>query len=126
MSTQTLSSIVEQLVAEERRLNQEVERLRTQLKVTDQQLSKVRKAAASLGMSVSTSPAKPTASLPEVKRLILQCLNEKRESTDEEIQAWVEKRLTEKGISRTGFSKRFQRAMKDVRNIFHPNMEVVN
>jgi len=126
MSTQTLSSIIEQLVAEERRLNQEAEQLRTQLKATDQELSKVRKAAASLGRSVSNAPAKPTASLPEVTRMILQCLNEKRESTDEEVQAWVEKRLTEKGISRTGFSKRFQSAMKEVRHNFNPNMEAVN
>lgn len=117
MSSKKMTGILEQLQAEATCLEAEASKHSEQLKLIERQLAQIRKASRSLGEAEEKgqSPEKSTASKDEVYGLITKVLRQEGKLPVDQLRVRMEETLSRLGKARTGFSMRFQSAIKDSR-----------
>jgi len=110
-----LANAVEELRAEESRIQGEVDELRSQAKSRETQLKQIRAALAVLGDKPhrKTGKQKPAASKQEVLESMLDVLKTSGPVQEAELKCFVAERLASIGKSRIGFALRFAEALAD-------------
>ena len=117
MSSKKMNGILEQLQVEAASLEAEALKHSEELKRIERQLLQIRKACRSLGAPEKTgqSTQQSTATKDEVFTLITRILKQEGKLSIQQLQSRVEQILQRHGKARTGFSMRFQSAIKDSR-----------
>ena len=133
MENARLEEITQQLRDEEEKLNAEAADLRGQLTGVEEDLKRVQGALKQLGEKPAKGqkagkpgrgvPKNPAPTKEDVKTAIAEVRRELGELSAEKLQAEVEKRIVDAGMSRNGLALRFKEAMKDVGAQSHSTAE---
>ena len=117
MTSQRISTILDELRVEEADIQQNLDQLRAQVKDDESRLAQVRKALSSLKGKPQNGSAvkKPTATKHEVVEAITHVLREKGPVSEDELKTIIENLLSSQGKSRTGLAMRFKNALREKR-----------
>ena len=110
-----MNTVVEQLHAEESRLEARVKELRGETHSTESELKKVRAALAALGEKPARTKrrsSKPAPTQEDVARLIAEVTSQRGDVPEDELKRLVEAQLREGGNSLVGFGLRFSQALR--------------
>jgi hypothetical protein len=115
--SQQLSTVVEQLRAEENRLASGLEQLRHQVRDALAEQKQIRRALAALsGASRSKTTAKrPAPTRNDVVRAMIELLQANGALPEEQLKQQIAHKLQESGKSRAGFALRYKEALADGR-----------
>ena len=114
MTSERLTTVLDELRAEEAELQEKLESLRTQVKSGEAQLTQVRKALTSLkGKSSNGTNSKRTATREEVVEAMRDVLRERGTVSEGDLKRLVEEKISAQGKSRVGLVMRLKSALKD-------------
>lgn len=115
--SQRITTVVDQLRAEEARIQSDVERLHHEAKAAEAQLRQVRGALAALKEKPQSKsgPTKPAATKEEVVQTMVALLQAKGPLRQGDLKRFIEQRVAAAGKSRSGLALRFREALNDPR-----------
>ena len=114
MTSERLTTVLDELRAEEADLQEKLDSLRVELRSGEAQLTQIRKALTSLkGKSSNGTNSKRTATREEVIEAMRDVLRERGSVTEHDLKRFVEERVSAQGKSRVGLVMRLKSALKE-------------
>ncbi|REJ87048.1 MAG: hypothetical protein DWQ34_25910 [Planctomycetota bacterium] len=123
MASERLTTVLDELRAEEADLQERLESLRVELKCGEAQLTQVRKALTSLkDKSSNGTNAKRTATREEVIEAMREVIRERGTVSETDLKRLVEERISAQGRSRVGLLMRMRSALKEAQFVRRGNV----